>query len=104
MNTKSIWKDKVPEKDGLKNPINDIAVSPDGTRVVVGVGNRVLMYNGETGELMDSLRGETKHFNQKNCVSKETCLVSIPNHLLCSCMLTFTLRSQRCCYICRLQQ
>jgi len=59
MNTKSVWKDKVPEKDGLKNPINDIAVSPDGTRVVVGVGNRVLLYNGETGELMDSLRGET---------------------------------------------
>jgi len=63
MNTKSIWKDKVPEKDGVKNPINDIAVSPDGTRVVVGVGNRVLMYNGETGELMDSLRGGKIHRN-----------------------------------------
>lgn len=29
----------------------------DGTRVIVAVGNRVLLYNAETGDLMESLRG-----------------------------------------------
>lgn len=65
MNTRTVWKDKVPEKEGQKNPVNDIAVSPDGTRVVVGVGNRVLLYNGETGEIIESLRG---HKDTVNCV------------------------------------
>lgn len=29
----------------------------DGTRVIVAAGNRVLFYNAETGDLLDSLRG-----------------------------------------------
>lgn len=29
----------------------------DGTRVIVAVGNRVLLYNAETGDLLESLRG-----------------------------------------------
>ncbi len=28
MNTSSIWSDLVPEKDGVKSSINDIAISP----------------------------------------------------------------------------
>ena len=65
MNLKTIWKDRVPEREGSKTSVNDIAVSPDGSRVIAAVGNRVLLYNGDTGELIDSLRG---HKDTVNCV------------------------------------
>ena len=57
MISKVLWKDQVPSREGAKSSINDIAVSPDGTRVIVAVGNRVLFYNAENGDLIDSLRG-----------------------------------------------
>jgi len=57
MKTSRVWNDQVPEKDGVKSPINDVAYSPDGTKVVVAVGNRVLLYNAESGDLIESLRG-----------------------------------------------
>lgn len=57
MNSKSIWNDQIPEKDGLKTPVNDIAISPDGSRVIAAVGNRVLLYKAENGDLIESLRG-----------------------------------------------
>lgn len=57
MNAVPIWSDQVPERDGVKTPINDIAISPDSTKVVVAVGNRVLLYNAENGDLVESLRG-----------------------------------------------
>ena len=28
MNSKIIWNDQIPERDGVKTPINDIAISP----------------------------------------------------------------------------
>jgi hypothetical protein len=31
MNSKIIWTDQVPDKDGVKNPINDISMSPGAT-------------------------------------------------------------------------
>ena len=57
MNSKSIWNDQIPEKDGVKTPVNDIAISPDGSRVIAAVGNRVLLYKAENGDLIESLRG-----------------------------------------------
>lgn len=57
MNTTTVWSDHVPEKDGVRSPINDVAFSPDGTRVIAAVGNRVLLYNAITGDLLESLRG-----------------------------------------------
>ncbi|KAJ1434177.1 hypothetical protein B484DRAFT_394171 [Ochromonadaceae sp. CCMP2298] len=57
MNSKTVWNDQIPERDGVKSPVNDIAISPDGTRVVVAVGNRVLLYKADNGDLIDSLRG-----------------------------------------------
>lgn len=32
-------------------------ITKDGTRVIIAVGNRVLLYNAETGDLLESLRG-----------------------------------------------
>ena len=28
MNSKVAWNDQIPERDGIKTPINDIAISP----------------------------------------------------------------------------
>ena len=95
MNSKVIWTDQVPDKDGAKSPINDISISPgtaeamfiwkvsqfkkqqilirgishfqysplDGSRVIIGVGNRVLLYDGNSGDLIESLRGDKKSLN-----------------------------------------
>jgi intraflagellar transport protein 122 len=57
MNSKSLWNDQIPEKDGTKTPVNDIAISPDGTKVIAAVGNRVLLYKADNGDLIESLRG-----------------------------------------------
>lgn len=57
MNTTAVWSDQVPDRDGVRNPINGVAISPDGTKAVCAVGNRVLLYNAETGDLLESLRG-----------------------------------------------
>lgn len=50
---------QVPEKEDQpnSNTINDLCFSPDGATLVVAVGNRVLIYDGEGGELLHSLRG-----------------------------------------------
>jgi len=38
-------------------------VPADGGRAIVAVGNRVLLYNTENGDLIDSLRGEWVLYN-----------------------------------------
>jgi intraflagellar transport protein 122 len=55
MNSRVVWTDQVPFKEGTKNAINDMAISPDGTKLVVAVGTRVLLYNFKTGDLLESL-------------------------------------------------
>ena len=57
VNTKVLWSDEIPEHEDINNSVNDVAMSPDGTRAVAAVGNRVLLYDAKTGELLESLRG-----------------------------------------------
>jgi hypothetical protein len=83
MNSSILWSDQVPQRDGVKSSINDIAISPgrfsadnkvvvfawieigddpvlrpvDGSKVICAVGNRVLLYDAETGDLIESLKG-----------------------------------------------
>lgn len=57
MAAKVLWSDSVPEKDGVKSSVNDVAISPDGTRALVAVGKLVLLYSAENGDLLESLRG-----------------------------------------------
>lgn len=51
--------DQVPERDDKpkSNAINDLCFSPDGSKLVVAVENRVLVYDAAEGELLNSLRG-----------------------------------------------
>lgn len=54
------WSDKVPERDGVKSCIYDIAFSPDGKQLVAACGSRVLMYDCIDGDLLHSLKGHKK--------------------------------------------
>lgn len=41
MNSSTLWKDSVPSKDKSGNSCADSCISPDGSRVIVAVGNKV---------------------------------------------------------------
>jgi intraflagellar transport protein 122 len=78
MEISPVWNDQIPEKDGVKLCVNDIAFSPgltfvfadflleylfillliDGSRIIAAVGNRVLLYRSSDGDLLESLRGK----------------------------------------------
>lgn len=50
---------QVPEREDKpkSNAIKDLCFSPDGSKLIVAVENRVLVYDGADGELLHSLRG-----------------------------------------------
>mmetsp|Transcript_3049 Transcript_3049/g.4655 ORF Transcript_3049/g.4655 Transcript_3049/m.4655 type:complete len:1198 (+) Transcript_3049:84-3677(+) len=60
------WSDKVPDRDGVKSVVYDIAFRPDGTQLVAAVGNRVLVYDAVDGDLLHSLKG---HKDTVYCVA-----------------------------------
>ncbi|GFH10763.1 WD_REPEATS_REGION domain-containing protein, partial [Haematococcus lacustris] len=45
MRTVVAWQETPPEKDGVRNVCYDVCYKPDGTQLVAGVGNRVLVYD-----------------------------------------------------------
>ncbi|POM68521.1 Intraflagellar Transport Protein [Phytophthora palmivora] len=51
------WSDKVPERNGEKFVVQDLAFRPDGSHVVAAVGTRVLVYDAVDGTLLHSLKG-----------------------------------------------
>ena len=57
MRTIELWQEDIPQRDDNPNCIYSIAFSPDGSRMLVGVGSRVLVYDAEDGELLHSLKG-----------------------------------------------
>lgn len=74
METETRWSDQIPEKDGSKLSVFEVAISPgmlirrfirivlnifclDGSRLVAGVGDRVLFYRTSDGNLLNSLKG-----------------------------------------------
>jgi len=60
MRTTIAWSDKVPERDGVKACVYDLAFRPDGTQIVAAVGSRVLVYDCIDGDLLHSLKGHKK--------------------------------------------
>eukprot|EP00743_Colponemidia_sp_Colp-15_P003978 GILK01004290.1.p1 GENE.GILK01004290.1~~GILK01004290.1.p1 ORF type:complete len:1251 (-),score=266.14 GILK01004290.1:264-4016(-) len=59
MRTVVSWADRIPEREGISNTIWDVAFRPDGSQIIVGVGNRVLVYDATDGDLLHSLKGHT---------------------------------------------
>jgi len=60
------WTDRVPERDGQKSTVWDLAFKPDGQQLVVAVGTRVLVYDAVDGDLLHSLKG---HKDTVYCVA-----------------------------------
>lgn len=57
MKTDQTWLDRIPERDGIKSYIYDLCFKPDGSQLVIAVGNRVLVYDANDGDLVHSLKG-----------------------------------------------
>jgi intraflagellar transport protein 122 len=57
MKTKVLWSDTMPERGAKRPPVWSIAFKPNGSEMIVGVGNRVLVYDAMDGDLQHSLKG-----------------------------------------------
>ena len=57
MKVEVAWSDRVPERDSIKPCVYDMCYRPDGSQLVVAVGNRVLVYDANDGDLLHSLKG-----------------------------------------------
>eukprot|EP00474_Spongospora_subterranea_P008491 CRZ08949.1 hypothetical protein [Spongospora subterranea] len=59
--SETVWADDIPERDGTLPVLYSIDFSPDGTRLLVAIGSRVLVYDADNGELIHSLKGKLAH-------------------------------------------
>jgi len=66
VHTSISWRDQMPERDGTRPPVWCITFKPDGTQLVLAVGNRVLVFDPVEGELIQSLKG---HKDTVYCVA-----------------------------------
>ncbi|KAG2430302.1 hypothetical protein HYH02_013779 [Chlamydomonas schloesseri] len=66
MRTVVAWQETPPEKDGVRNVCYDLCFKPDGSQVVAGIGNRVLVYDAADGDLLHALKG---HKDSIYCVA-----------------------------------
>ena len=66
VHTSTEWRDHMPERDGSRPPVWCITFSPDGSQLVLAVGNRVLVFDPTDGELINSLKG---HKDTVYCVT-----------------------------------
>lgn len=66
MRTVVAWQETPPEKDGVRSVCYDLAFKPDGSQLVAGVGNRVLVYDAADGDLLHALKG---HKDSVYCVA-----------------------------------
>ncbi|EQC37613.1 hypothetical protein SDRG_05207 [Saprolegnia diclina VS20] len=57
MRTNLAWSDKVPDRNGTKVVVQDLAFHPDGSQLVAAIGNRVMIYDATNGTLLHSLKG-----------------------------------------------
>jgi len=51
------WKDRIPRRDNFDSVIYCVAFKPDGSQLLVAVGNRILVYDAKDGDLLHSLKG-----------------------------------------------
>lgn len=57
MKSELLWQEKVGSRDGFRNIVFDACFRPDGTQILIAVGNRVLVYDAQDGQLLHSLKG-----------------------------------------------
>ena len=69
MRTTVSWSDKVPEREGVKSCVYDLAFNPSGTQLVAAVGSRVLVYDAIEGDLLHSLKVGRRPDHRAPCSS-----------------------------------
>lgn len=57
MKIEQIWSEQITAKDVYSNSVYDICYTSDGSQLLVGCGNRILVYDAYDGELLHSLKG-----------------------------------------------
>ncbi|XP_003739464.1 intraflagellar transport protein 122 homolog [Galendromus occidentalis] len=57
MRTSVLWQDSVKDTENNEQVIYDVCFEPGGKRLIVAAGNRVLVYDTETGQHVDALKG-----------------------------------------------
>eukprot|EP00041_Stephanoeca_diplocostata_P034387 m.1171057 g.1171057 ORF g.1171057 m.1171057 type:complete len:1193 (+) comp24511_c0_seq1:191-3769(+) len=57
MRATQVWGDQICDKKGIAQSIHGIAFKPDGTLLIAGAGNRVLVYETSNGDLVHTCKG-----------------------------------------------
>ena len=57
MKTEVTWTERIPGKDSYRNCVFDLTFRPDGTQLLVAVGNRIIVYDANDGDTLHSLKG-----------------------------------------------
>lgn len=57
MKIETTWSEQISAKDSYSNAVYDIQYTVDGSQLLCGVGNRVLIYDANDGELLHNLKG-----------------------------------------------
>eukprot|EP00033_Pygsuia_biforma_P001760 GCRY01001970.1.p1 GENE.GCRY01001970.1~~GCRY01001970.1.p1 ORF type:complete len:1226 (+),score=346.97 GCRY01001970.1:229-3906(+) len=60
------WADRSHNREGVRNPIYDLCFRTDGAQVIAAAGSRVLVYDAQDGDLIQSLKG---HKDKVYCVA-----------------------------------
>lgn len=72
MRTEPIWAEDIPERDGSPPVIYSIDFSPNGSRLLVAIGARVLVYDSDNGALIHSLKGDNRPTRAPPCATTPT--------------------------------
>ena len=56
MESRVLWDDRPPERDGVRPAVRAVAFRPDGRQVAAGAGNRVHLFRSLTGVLLRTLK------------------------------------------------
>jgi hypothetical protein len=78
MKVEVAWSDRVPERDSIKPCVYDMCYRPDGAQLVVAVGNRVLIYDANDGDLVHSLKGHKDTVRFENAPLLKSTLTLLP--------------------------
>ncbi|OQR67328.1 intraflagellar transport protein-like [Tropilaelaps mercedesae] len=57
MRTSVLWQDNVRDTESNEQAIYDVCFEPGGSRLLVAAGSKVLVYNTDSGQLIDALKG-----------------------------------------------
>ncbi|RWS28956.1 intraflagellar transport protein 122-like protein, partial [Leptotrombidium deliense] len=61
MRTTLLWSEKLEDREGNVSSVYDLALSPDGSHLIVAASNRVYVYNGKDFTIIQALKGHKEN-------------------------------------------